>query len=141
MLNSDLYSSVLSGHRLIVVVCDNGGYAVIERLQLAQGGASFNNMWETSRVAEQVRVDFVAHARSLGCAAERADSISELEEALGRAREAPRTSVIVVPVEPQAWSEGGAFWEVGVPEVSDREPVRAAREALEAGKRLQRVGW
>ena len=44
MLNSDLYSSVLSGHKMIVVVCDNGGFAVIERLQLAQGGVSFNNM-------------------------------------------------------------------------------------------------
>ena len=44
MLNSDLYSSVLSGHKMIVVVCDNGGFAVIERLQLAQGEVSFNNM-------------------------------------------------------------------------------------------------
>ena len=30
--------------KLIVVVCDNGGYAVIDRLQTGQGGASFNNM-------------------------------------------------------------------------------------------------
>ena len=44
MLNSDLYSSVLTGHRMIVVVCDNGGYAVIDRLQVAQGGRSFNNL-------------------------------------------------------------------------------------------------
>jgi 3D-(3,5/4)-trihydroxycyclohexane-1,2-dione acylhydrolase (decyclizing) len=141
MLNSDLYSSVLTGHKLIVVVCDNGGYAVIERLQLAQGGASFNNMWETSRVADQVRVDFAANARSLGCEAEAVTTIAELDEAFERARSSRRTSVIVVPVEPQAWSEGGAFWEVGVPEVSDREAVRAARAALEAGKRQQRVGW
>lgn len=141
MLNADLYSSVLSGHKLIVVVCDNGGYAVIERLQLAQGGGSFNNMWETSRVAEQARVDFAAHARALGCEAESVSTIAELEEAFERARAAERTSVIVVPTEPQAWSEGGAFWEVGVPEVSEREAVRAAREALEEGKRLQRVGW
>jgi 3D-(3,5/4)-trihydroxycyclohexane-1,2-dione acylhydrolase (decyclizing) len=141
MLNSDLYSSVLTGHKLIVVVCDNGGYAVIERLQLAQGGASFNNMWETSRVADRVRVDFAAHARSLGCEAEAVTTIAELDEAFERARSSRRTSVIVVPVEPQAWSQGGAFWEVGVPEVSDREAVRAARAALEAGKRQQRVGW
>jgi 3D-(3,5/4)-trihydroxycyclohexane-1,2-dione acylhydrolase (decyclizing) len=141
MLNSDLYSSVLTGHKLIVVVCDNGGYAVIERLQLAQGGASFNNMWETTRVTDQVRVDFAAHARSLGCEAEAVTTIAELDEAFGRARSSRRTSVIVVPVEPQAWSEGGAFWEVGVPEVSDREAVRAARTELEAGKRQQRVGW
>jgi 3D-(3,5/4)-trihydroxycyclohexane-1,2-dione acylhydrolase (decyclizing) len=141
MLNSDLYSSVLSGRKLIVVVCDNGGYAVIERLQVAQGGAPFNNMWETSRVARQVRVDFAAHARALGCAAESVSTIAELESALERARVAERTSVVVVPVEPHAWSEGGAFWEVGVPEVSDRPAVRAAREALEEGKRVQRVGW
>jgi 3D-(3,5/4)-trihydroxycyclohexane-1,2-dione acylhydrolase (decyclizing) len=141
MLNSDLYSSVLSGHKMIVIVCDNGGYAVIERLQVGQGGASFNNMWETTRAAEQVRVDFAAHARALGCEAESVSTIAELEAAFERARAAARTSVIVVPVEAQAWSEGGAFWEVGVPEVSEREAVRAAREALEAGKRLQRVGW
>jgi 3D-(3,5/4)-trihydroxycyclohexane-1,2-dione acylhydrolase (decyclizing) len=141
MLNSDLYSSVLSGHKMIVVVCDNGGYAVIERLQVGQGGASFNNMWETTRGAEQVRVDFAAHARTLGCEAESVSAIAELEAALERARRRSRTSVIVVPVEAQAWSEGGAFWEVGVPEVSERTEVLAARDALEAGKRLQRVGW
>ena len=39
MLNCDLYSSVLSGHKMIVVLCDNGGYAVIDRLQVGQGGA------------------------------------------------------------------------------------------------------
>ena len=38
MMNSDLYSSVLSGHKLIVIVCDNGGFAVINRLQVNQGG-------------------------------------------------------------------------------------------------------
>ena len=39
MMNSDLYSSVLAGHKLIVIVCDNGGFAVIHRLQTGQGGA------------------------------------------------------------------------------------------------------
>ncbi len=63
MMNSDLYSSVLSGHKLIVVVCDNGGFAVINRLQVNQGGAPFNNLLVDSRVAEVVDVDFAAHAR------------------------------------------------------------------------------
>ena len=47
---------------MIVVVCDNGGFAVIERLQLAQGGVAFNNMIATSRVVSAVTVDFAAHA-------------------------------------------------------------------------------
>ena len=67
MMNSDLYSSVLSGHRLIVIVCDNGGFAVIDRLQVDQGGASFANLIADSRIERLVPVDFAAHAASLGC--------------------------------------------------------------------------
>jgi 3D-(3,5/4)-trihydroxycyclohexane-1,2-dione acylhydrolase (decyclizing) len=140
MLNSDLYSSVLSGHKMIVVVCDNGGFAVIERLQLAQGGVSFNNLIATSRVVAPVAVDFAAHAASLGCAAETVTSVDELEKALRRARQAEGTTVIVLRTDPYAWSEGGAFWEVGVPEVSSRPEVLLARQRLEAGKVQQRIG-
>ena len=39
------------------------------------------------------------------------------------------------------WTGGGSFWEVGVPEVSDREEIRAAKAAMDAGKAGQRVGW
>jgi 3D-(3,5/4)-trihydroxycyclohexane-1,2-dione acylhydrolase (decyclizing) len=124
---------------MIVVVCDNGGFAVIERLQLAQGGASFNNMIRSVRGAGPVAVDFAAHAASLGCAAETVSNLSELEQALGRARRAERTTVIVIRTDPSAWSEGGAFWEVGVPEVSSRPEVLAARQRMDAGKSAQRV--
>ncbi len=140
MLNSDIYSSVLSGHKMIVVVCDNGGFAVIERLQLAQGGVSFNNMISTSRVVAPVTVDFAAHAAALGAEAETVTGVDELERALARARQADGTTVIVIRTDPSAWSEGGAFWEVGVPEVSSRPEVLDARQRMEAGKAHQRAG-
>lgn len=140
MMNSDLYSSVLSGHKLIVVVCDNEGYAVINRLQVNQGGEPFNNLLRDTRHAEYVRVDFAAHARSLGCEVERVESISQFEAAFTRARANARTSVIVIDVDQYSWTEGGGWWEVGVPETSDRPQVRAAREALVEGKRRQRRG-
>ncbi len=70
MLNSELLSSVITGHKLIALLCDNGGFAVIERLQVGQGGASFNNMF-SGIGPNQVEVDWVAHARALGCEAER----------------------------------------------------------------------
>jgi 3D-(3,5/4)-trihydroxycyclohexane-1,2-dione acylhydrolase (decyclizing) len=140
MLNSDLYSSVLSGHKMIVVVCDNGGFAVIERLQLAQGGVPFNNMIATSRVVAPVTVDFAAHAASLGCTSETVTDLVGLDQALARARQAKGTVVIVLRTDPSAWSEGGAFWEVGVPEVSSRSEVLQARQRMDAGKAHQRVG-
>ena len=74
MMNSDLYSTVLTGHKLSVIVCDNGGYAVINRLQLAQGGEPFNNLFADSRVQQVTPVDFAAHAASMGCEAEAVNS-------------------------------------------------------------------
>lgn len=141
MMNSDLHSSVLTGHKLIVVVCDNGGYAVINRLQMAQGGVPFNNLVADCRTAEPVAVDFAAHAASMGCLSETVATVAELEAALGRARAADRTYVIALRTDPYAWTEGGSFWEVGVPESHPRPSVMAARSAMDAGKQAQRVGW
>jgi 3D-(3,5/4)-trihydroxycyclohexane-1,2-dione acylhydrolase (decyclizing) len=141
MLNSDLYSSVLSGHKLIVVVCDNGGYAVIDRLQVGQGGEPFNNLWDDVKApGGAVRVDFAAHAASMGCAARRVATIGELGEAFDWARTTDRTTVIVIETDPHAWTEGGAWWEVGVPETSERPSIQQAREAMDEAKQLQRRG-
>lgn len=137
MLNSDLYSSVLTGQKLIVVVCDNGGYAVIERLQSGMGGRSFNNMLG----ADRVKVDWAAHAAALGCRSESVATIAELEAAFERARAADRTTVIAVETTPDAWTPGGAFWEVGVAEVSDRPEIAEAAERMREAKERQRVGW
>lgn len=142
MMNSDLYSSVFAGHKMIVVVCDNGGFAVIDRLQVNQGGESFNNLLADSRRGGEApaRVDFVAHAASLGCRASRVRSIAELETAFTGARDDERTVVIVIDTDPHVWTEGGAWWEVGVPEVSSRQSIDEARAAMDEAKRQQRKG-
>ena len=46
----------------------------------------------------------------------------------------------MIDIDEYTWTEGGAWWEVGIPEVSDREQVRVARAELEAEKKHQRVG-
>jgi len=140
MLNSELLSSVISGHKLIALLCDNGGFAVIERLQVGQGGASFNNMFSAVG-PNHVEIDWVAHARSLGCEAERVEEIDDLPAALLRARAAERTYVIAIRTAPDAWTEGGAFWQVGVPEVSERPAVGEARARQDEGRSGQRIGW
>ncbi len=132
MLNSEIATSVMLGLKLVIVVLDNGGFGCIDRLQRATGGASFNNLLADARHDMLPRIDFAAHAASLGAIAEQVSSIPELEQALERAREAPRTFVIVIETDPAATTEqGGAWWDVGVPEVSTRAEVRAARTAYE----------
>jgi 3D-(3,5/4)-trihydroxycyclohexane-1,2-dione acylhydrolase (decyclizing) len=140
MMNSDIYSSVLTGHKLIVVVCDNGGYAVINRLQNFKGVPSFNNLIKDSRHRRLVMVDFAKHAESMGALAEHVRSLGDLEAALERARRADRTSVIVIDTDAYSWTPGDAWWDVGVPEVSTSEKVRAARADHMTAKKKQRLG-
>jgi 3D-(3,5/4)-trihydroxycyclohexane-1,2-dione acylhydrolase (decyclizing) len=140
MANSELYSSVLSGHPFVLVLCDNGGYAVIDRLQTSKGSASFNNMLEDTRHRELVRVDFAKHAAALGAWVEEVASLDALPEALARAVDAGRTAVLVVATDPHRWTGGDAWWDVGVPEVSDREQVLVAKAEHEAERKHQRIG-
>ena len=141
MMNSDIYASVLSGHKMILVVCDNEGYAVIERLQLNQGGASYNNMLADSHGSgSDARVNFRAHAEAMGAVTFEVNSLGEFASALAKAREADRTAVIVTKVRAKDFTEGGAFWQVGVPEISERSSVTAARKAMDAGLKAQRQG-
>ena len=140
MMNSDIYSTVLTGHKVIFIVCDNGGFSVINRLQVNSGGAEFNNQLRTTRHERYLQVDFAKHAESMGAIAERVERVEDLPAAYERAKAADRSYVIVVPIDPYAWTEGGAWWEVGIPEVSERKQVREARARWETEKKRQRVG-
>jgi 3D-(3,5/4)-trihydroxycyclohexane-1,2-dione acylhydrolase (decyclizing) len=140
MMNSDIYSSVLTGHKMIVVVCDNGGFAVINRLQNFKGGASFNNLIKDSRVKAPFAVDFAKHAESMGALVRKVESIADLEAAMDWAKGTDRTTVITIVTDAHDWTPGDADWDVGVPEVSERAEVRAARADHDAIRKKQRVG-
>jgi len=128
MMNSEIATSVAMGMKLTIVLLDNGGFGCIDRLQQATGGASFNNLVPHG-------VDLRAHATALGAMAEEVLDLSALEDAMRRAHAAPRTTVIVIATDPAASTRtGGYWWDVAVPEVSDRAEVQAARAAYEAAK-------
>ncbi len=44
MLNSEIASSIMLGAKITIVLLDNAGYGCINRLQMATGGANFNNL-------------------------------------------------------------------------------------------------
>ena len=143
MLNSDLYSSVLTKKKLIVLVLDNGGFAVINKLQNNTGNESFNNLIkDCPTVPEPFAVDFEAHAASMGAHAVTVSNPAQLGDAFKVAKANDRTSVIVMKVDAyEGWTtEGHTWWECGTPEVSDSEKVRKAHADWESSRPLQRKG-
>jgi 3D-(3,5/4)-trihydroxycyclohexane-1,2-dione acylhydrolase (decyclizing) len=140
MMNSEIATSVMLDQKLIILVLDNRGFGCINRLQMATGGASFNNLLADARHAMLPAVDFAAHATALGAFAEKVSGIAELEQALARAKGNSRTTVLVIDTDPLAsTAAGGHWWDVAVPEVSPRREVNRARADYEAALRLQRV--
>ena len=143
MLNSDIYSSVLTGKKLIIVVLDNGGFAVINKLQNNTGNESFNNLIkDCPTVSEPFAVDFEAHAKSMGALAETVQNPAGLGAAFKRAQSADQTSVIVMQVDPYVgWTEGGhTWWEIGTPHVTDSTKIRNAHIEWESSRPKQRRG-
>jgi 3D-(3,5/4)-trihydroxycyclohexane-1,2-dione acylhydrolase (decyclizing) len=141
MLNSEIATSVMLGKKLIIVVLDNLGYGCINRLQQACGGVPFNNLFDDCVQGPDgaPHIDFAAHAASLGALAENVKTIPQLEAAMVRARAADRTYLICIETDPaRTTAEGGCWWEVAVPEVSDRVQVREARHAYEQDKQQQK---
>ena len=140
LYNSDIYSSIITNNKLIIIVCDNGGHAVINRLQLFKGGKEFNCLFESSKVNNLKNIDFAKHAESLGATAENVNSISELEAAFLRAKKSKSTYLISIKTDGYQWLEGSAYWESPTLEKPvTKENKRALKEHLD-GKSKQRQG-
>jgi 3D-(3,5/4)-trihydroxycyclohexane-1,2-dione acylhydrolase (decyclizing) len=140
IMNSDIYSTVLTGHKMIVVICDNGGYAIINRLQNFKGGESYNNLIKDCHVKQPFAVDFVKHAESMGALARKCASLAELSQALDWAKTTDRTTVISIENDAFVWTPGDAQWDVGVPQVSKRKEVNEAAKYQADLRKKQRVG-
>jgi 3D-(3,5/4)-trihydroxycyclohexane-1,2-dione acylhydrolase (decyclizing) len=140
MANSELATACMMGIKFTLVITDNRGFGCINRLQMGTGGAEFNNLLDKSHHVTPSRIDFAAHAASMGAQAVKVASISELESALQDARSAAGPFVVVIDTDPYPSTEfGGSWWEVGIPEVSTRPTVNAARAAFEAKRKQQQA--
>jgi 3D-(3,5/4)-trihydroxycyclohexane-1,2-dione acylhydrolase (decyclizing) len=112
MMNSEIATSVMLGYKLIIVVLDNHGFGCINRLQQACGGAPFNNLLKDaiSGEAGPPDIDFATHARALGAESEKAANVSQLEDALARARAPMSSPSKRIPMYPPSRAAPGGMW-------------------------------
>lgn len=134
LANSELATAVMRRIPFTVVLTDNRGYGCINRLQtMGCGGEPFNNMYVDCNVEAQPEIDYVKHAEAMGAYAVKAKGTDELEAELAAARTRNIPTVIVIEtiakdfpgtgLETTAGAHGH-FWDVAVPQVSDRQKQR-----------------
>lgn len=133
MANSEMATAAMMGISFTVIVTDNRGYACINRLQMGTGGAEFNNLLEHTIQQQPSSIDFAQHAASMGATSLSVSSIEDLEKALAGRADVKGPYVIVIDTDPYPTTpHGGSWWDVAVPQVSERNEIIDKRAAYEA---------
>jgi 3D-(3,5/4)-trihydroxycyclohexane-1,2-dione acylhydrolase (decyclizing) len=145
MMPTEIVTSIQEGVKIVIVLVDNHGFASIGGLSRSLGqkgfGTSYRNRSKASGQldGEPLQVDYVANARSLGAHALKVNRLAELKDALKKAKEFDRTTVIVVETDPSVSVPGyESWWDVAVAEVSKSEDVREARARYEVARKRER---
>jgi 3D-(3,5/4)-trihydroxycyclohexane-1,2-dione acylhydrolase (decyclizing) len=148
LLHTEIVTAIQEGVKLTIVVVDNHGFQSIHGLQMGSGSPSFGNELryrdDDAGVlsGDYVPIDFVKNAESLGARAIRAETADQLRDALEAAKSETRTTVVCVPVDPEARVPSyEGWWDVPIAEVSTQPTVRQAREEYENAVKNQRVVW
>ncbi len=145
MMSSELVTSVQEGYKLTVIMIDNHGFQSIGGLSRAIGSGGFgtNYRFREGKSGQldgaNVPVDYAANARSLGAHVISARDMAEFKDALKKASQQTKTTVIVIETDPEKRAPGyESWWDVPIAEVSEIGSVRAARKEFERAMKNER---
>ncbi len=138
MLHSELYTAVMEGAKINVMLFDNSGWGCIENLQNNQGTDTFGTRFQARNPLTGmldgaiVPIDFAKIAEGYGCKAYTVTNVAELRDALKDSKEQKVPCLFDIKVVHGSMSDGyDAWWRVGVAEVSTSEKVQAAYEDMQ----------
>jgi len=144
MMAQEIVTSIQEGMKLNIVLLDNHGFSSIGGLSRSCGNEGMGTNYRYRRGAkydgENLPVDFVANAASLGAWAVRARTREEVGAAIISSRKQPRTSVVVVETSYDDRVPGyESWWDVAIAEVSTSEAVKSARQKYEEARKKERL--
>jgi 3D-(3,5/4)-trihydroxycyclohexane-1,2-dione acylhydrolase (decyclizing) len=137
MMPTEIVTAVQEGVAIKMVLIQNHGYASIGGLSESVGGERFGTAYryrseDGTYTGAPLPVDLAANAASLGMRVLRAKTVSDLREALARARAADTPTCVYVETETADTVSGAppaqAWWDVPVAETATRPSAVKARE-------------
>jgi len=149
ILPGELVTAVQERLKLTIVLVDNRGYNSIGSLSRSLGLDGFGTLFRYRQngvlpvdghdTGEDLPVDLAANADSLGAKVIRAGTIDELRAGLEQAKAEQGVTVVAIEVDRyEGVPSYESWWDVAVPEVSELESVREARERYQEARRDER---
>jgi 3D-(3,5/4)-trihydroxycyclohexane-1,2-dione acylhydrolase (decyclizing) len=131
---TELVTCIQENLKITVIVAENFGFQCIRAHQMHRAGRAFGNEFrhrdkKSNRLeGDYVKVDYVKTSEGFGARAWKANTVSELRNALRSARKEKGACVIVVETSSERYPPGSdMWWDVGVAEVSDDPVTRKLR--------------
>jgi 3D-(3,5/4)-trihydroxycyclohexane-1,2-dione acylhydrolase (decyclizing) len=144
MLHSELVTAIQEGAKINVLLFDNAGFGCINNLQMGKGVGSLATEFRRRDSAgglagDLLAIDFAMSARAYGAKGYTARTLDELRAALEASLEDGVATLIDIKTLPKSMTHDyGAWWHVGVAEVTDSERGREAhRDKVEMLKRAR----
>jgi 3D-(3,5/4)-trihydroxycyclohexane-1,2-dione acylhydrolase (decyclizing) len=144
MNNHEIITSIQEGIKMTIVLLNNNGFGSIGALSESVGSQRFGTKYRfrnnsTGQIdGDILPVDFVKNAESLGANVIVAENIESLNQALKKAKQSDRTTVIYIETDLEKSVEGYAWWEVAVAEVSEMDSVKEAYKNYLENKKNQK---
>ena len=140
MMHTEIVSAVAEGLKVIIVLIQNHGFASIGHLSESTGSQRFGTKYryydESGKYydgGEKLPVDLATNAESLGIdvirISETPNAIADLHDAVLRAKDSDRATLIHVNSDPLLYSpDGEGWWDVPIAATSTLESTQKAYE-------------
>jgi 3D-(3,5/4)-trihydroxycyclohexane-1,2-dione acylhydrolase (decyclizing) len=146
MMPSEIITSLQEGYKLTIILIDNNGFASIGGLSKSIGSEGFGTKYlyrddaSGQLAGEPLPVDLAKNAESLGAKVFKAKDVATFNQALVKAKNEKRTTVIYIQTVPERKiaGYGYAWWDVPIAEVSESKSVQKARKNYDEQKKKQR---
>ncbi|MBR5191593.1 MAG: 3D-(3,5/4)-trihydroxycyclohexane-1,2-dione acylhydrolase (decyclizing), partial [Clostridia bacterium] len=144
MLHSELVTSIQEKQKINVLLFDNSGFGCINNLQMSNGIGNLATEFRYrddngDLLGDLIPIDFAMAAAAYGCKTYTAKTMEELEFALIDSQKQTVSTLIDIKVLPKSMTDGyGAWWNTGVPSVSNNEKVNKAFAEKEENKNKAR---
>lgn len=132
MLHSELVTAMQEDAKINVMLFDNAGFGCINNLQMSNGIGNLATEFRKrdangQLLGELIPIDFAKNASAYGVKTYTARTLDELAFALEDSKKQTVSTLIDIKVLPKTMTDGyGAWWNVGVASVSEKESVQNA---------------
>lgn len=132
MLHSELVTSIQENMKINVLLFDNIGFGCINNLQMSNGmgnlATEFRKRNENGQLlGDLMQIDYAMNAAAYGAKTYTVKTMNELKFALEDSKKQTVSTLLDIKVLPKTMTDGyGAWWNVGIASVSEKEDVKAA---------------